>query len=174
MWGRSLAFALALLALAGCGTKTASPAAPAVFHVTSPQVTNGVFPKSATCDGGDHRPSLMWTSAPTSTKGFVIELLDSDVPGGTFTHWLLYNIPAGTKAVGGSLPKGSVQGYNEFGKRAYNGPCPPAGPSHHYHFYVIALDTDVHINGAVDRYNLEAAMENHIIGRAELAATYKR
>jgi Raf kinase inhibitor-like YbhB/YbcL family protein len=171
MWARCLVFAVAWIAMAACASSSAPAAAP--FHVSSVELKEGVFPKSATCNGGDHRPTLSWTKAPSGTKGFVIELIDSDAPGGTFTHWLLYNIPAATTQIGQALPKGSVQGYNEFGKRAYSGPCPPSGQLHHYHIYVVALDQDLHIPAPVDRFNLEAALHGHVLGKAELVATYK-
>jgi Raf kinase inhibitor-like YbhB/YbcL family protein len=172
MWGRGVVLALAAVTLVGCGSSTASAAAP--FRVTSPQITRGGFPWGATCDGGDHRPNLLWVHPPSGVQGYALELIDIDAPGGTFTHWLLYDIPGNSTSIGSNLPKGSVEGYNEFGKHTYSGPCPPRGHLHHYYFYVIALDQAVHISGPVDRYNLEATIHSHVIGRAELVATYKR
>jgi phosphatidylethanolamine-binding protein (PEBP) family uncharacterized protein len=42
-------------------------------------------------------------------------------------HWVVENIPAATTTSdeGGSPAGGTV-------KTAYKGPCPPAGPPHHY------------------------------------------
>jgi phosphatidylethanolamine-binding protein (PEBP) family uncharacterized protein len=63
-------------------------------------------------------------------------MLDPDAPGGTFTHWLVYGIPPGISSLT-AVPAGAGEGVNDFGRRAYGGPCPPRGAAHHYHFVAL-------------------------------------
>lgn len=105
---------------------------------------------------------------------------DSDAPIGTFTHWLIWNIdptqeipervPQGDKI---SKPVKALQGKNNFGKKGYNGPCPPGG-KHRYYFKVYGLDTELDLPPGSDKGKLEDAMERHIIKYGEAMATYKR
>ena len=64
----------------------------------------GEFPKRETCDGQNTSPQLAWSGAPPATKAFALILDDPDAPGGTFTHWLVWNIPAGTQVEKHCLP----------------------------------------------------------------------
>src|SRR5205085_1909036 len=65
---------------------------------------------------------------------FIME--DPDAPRGVLTHWLLWNIPVTNMIEENSVP--GIQGTNSFGKRQYNGPCPPSGV-HRYYFKIYAL-----------------------------------
>ena len=77
--------------------------------VASPDLPVGTFPREFTCDGADRLPRRQWSTPPSGTRELVIEMLDPDTPGGTFTA-------------------GAAEGVNDFGRRGYCGPCPPRGP----------------------------------------------
>jgi len=63
---------------------------------------------------------------------------DPDAPSGTFTHWVVFNLPVTTRGITrGRLPAGAAQAQNGRGQAAYTGPCPPSG-THHYRFTVYA------------------------------------
>jgi len=63
---------------------------------------------------------------------------DPDAPSGTFTHWVVFNLLAGsTGSANGHIPAGAAQAQNGRGQAAYTGPCPPSG-THHYRFTVYA------------------------------------
>ena len=47
-----------------------------------------------TCDGVDVSPPLAWSGAPAGTRSFALIADDPDAPGGTWVHWVLYNLPA--------------------------------------------------------------------------------
>src|ERR1700757_2753051 len=85
----------------------------------------GKIPKEYTCDGEDVSPPLSWSGAPYGTKSYVIIMEDPDAPGGTFTHWVLYDLPAETRELpqairkAEQLPNGSRQGINDFGEIGY-------------------------------------------------------
>jgi Raf kinase inhibitor-like YbhB/YbcL family protein len=57
---------------------------------------------------------------------------DPDAPNGTFTHWVVFNLPASSTGIAnGRIPAGAAQAQNGRGQAAYTGPCPPSG-THHY------------------------------------------
>src|SRR5690349_18492608 len=61
---------------------------------SSPDISNhGDVPSKFTCDGEDLVPTLKWSDAPANTQSFVVIVDDPDAPGGTWTHWVLFNIP---------------------------------------------------------------------------------
>jgi Raf kinase inhibitor-like YbhB/YbcL family protein len=111
----------------------------AVFTLSSPAFGNGgMIPVRYTCDGANVSPALRWSNPPAGTRSFTLTMQDPDVPQGIFTHWVVTGIPATRR----SLPAGAHpqrQGLNDFGKRGYSGPCPPAGQTHHYIFEIRAI-----------------------------------
>lgn len=140
------------------------------------------IPSEFTCDGEDINPPIFIGHIDSKVKTLVIIMDDPDAPGGTFTHWIAWNIPPL-----GEIPKGvpkqgtveapirMIQGRNDFGKIGYGGPCPPRGHGvHHYHFKVYALDTELHLKPGASRKELERAMEGHIIQVGELVGLYER
>jgi Raf kinase inhibitor-like YbhB/YbcL family protein len=167
---------LAILPLTGCGGSTVNDPPhreSAPLTVTSPDLTGGTFPREFTCDGANRRPRLEWSTPPPGTQELAIELLDPDAPGGTFTHWLAYGIPPGITSLA-AVPARAADGVNDFGLRGYGGPCPPRGAAHHYHFVVLALDTQLGLAAGATRRDLESRMRGHVLGRGELIATYRR
>jgi Raf kinase inhibitor-like YbhB/YbcL family protein len=100
-------------------------------------------------------------------------MLDPDAPGGTFTHWLVYRIPPGITSLA-AMPPGAAEGVNDFGRRGYEGPCPPRAAAHHYHFVVLALDTPLGLPAGARRSDLDARISGHVLGSGELIATYRR
>jgi len=110
---------------------------------------------------------------PSGTQELAIEMLDPDAPGDTFTHWLVYGMPPNISSLA-AVPAGAAEGVNDFGRRGYEGPCPPRGAAHHYHFVVLALDTRLGLPAAATKSDLEARSSGHVLGRGELVATYQR
>ena len=102
---------------------------------------------------------------------------DPDAPGGTWVHWVLFNIPGNARSLLGNLPPdaqladGSIQGVNSFGRNDYGGPCPPSG-THRYFFKLYALDTTLSLDESAGKDEVLAAMEGHILAQAELMGTY--
>ncbi len=84
---------------------------------------------------------------------------DPDAPGGTFTHWIVWNIPPTTKIEENSAP--GKQGANDFDKTNYGGPCPPSG-RHRYYFKLYALDTMLNLKDEASREELISEMQSHI------------
>jgi Raf kinase inhibitor-like YbhB/YbcL family protein len=140
------------------------------------------IPMVHTCDGADRSPPLAWSGAPARAAGFALIVDDPDAPGGTWVHWVLYDLPAGTTGLAADVPKverlpalgGAVQGRNDFRTLGWGGPCPPPGPAHHYVFKVYALSAPVGLKPGATKEDLEHTMAGRVLEYAELVGTYAR
>jgi Raf kinase inhibitor-like YbhB/YbcL family protein len=177
-----LAFLLAAPFLAGCRHSEPAMAAVASATITlsSTSLQDGRVPREFTCDGSDASPPLKWTAVPNGTRSLALTVTDLDAPDGTFTHWVLFNMPAGSGGLpqglpkDGLLPDGSRQGRNDFGKVGYGGPCPPSGNPHRYVFTLYALDSALDVNEGSSRSQVESAMNGHVLAQGEMTASYGR
>ena len=154
---------------------------PMSFTISSPGFTNGGdIPKKFTCDDADRSPQLTWTEPPRGTKTFAILVDDPDAPVGNWNHWAIWNLPASLRELAegigkdAHLPDGSQQGMNDFHKIGYNGPCPPAGKPHRYHFKIFALDAKLNLDLKAGKPELERAIKGHVLAQAEWMGKYKR
>jgi Raf kinase inhibitor-like YbhB/YbcL family protein len=145
------------------------------MKIESPAFENNQpIPSKYTCDGEDVNPPLKISDVPEDAKSLVLIVDDPDAPLGTFTHWIVWNIDPKTNFIEeNSVPVGAIVGVNDFGKNSYGGPCPPSG-THHYHFKLYALDTTLNLDKDSKKNDLEKAMENHILEKAEIIGIYKR
>jgi phosphatidylethanolamine-binding protein (PEBP) family uncharacterized protein len=95
------------------------------FTLTSSAFHDGeTIPRQFTCDGDDVAPPLAWSDPPESTRSFALVMEDPDAPGGTFTHWLLCDIPAATTELRDQA--GGTAFKNSFGRAAYGPALRPA------------------------------------------------
>jgi len=150
------------------------------MQVRSPSFeSGGPIPKKHTGEGEDVSPALAWSEAPQGTKSFAVLCHDPDAPLVTpghygFVHWVLYNVP-GTAT---GLPEGITQhtsGANDFGGEGYGGPMPPEGHgTHHYFFWVLALDVAPEIEPGLTLWALLEKLEPHVLGMNRLVGTYSR
>jgi Raf kinase inhibitor-like YbhB/YbcL family protein len=150
------------------------------FQITSPAFTTGsTIAEKYSCTGENVSPPLRWSGVPDAAKTLALVMDDPGAPRGTFTHWVVYNLPPSSSGVDGaqphepSLPGGGRQGINSTGTLGYFGPCPPPGPAHHYHFRLFALDTDINLDKAT-AVAVEDAMRGHIKASAETIGTFAR
>jgi Raf kinase inhibitor-like YbhB/YbcL family protein len=142
------------------------------FSLTSPDFKdNDHIPDIFTCKGQDRIPTLNWENPPKGTQSFALTMLDPEATHGTFTHWVLYNIPASITHLNKDKVSG-VQGMNTTNKAEYKGPCPPSG-THHYIFTLYALDTLLDLPEAASLQQLTDRMQSHILGAAKLTGLYK-
>jgi Raf kinase inhibitor-like YbhB/YbcL family protein len=130
------------------------------------------MPERYTCDGQNVNPPLWTEDVPASAKSLALVLEDPDAPRGTFTHWVVWNIPPETREIQmGMLPEGAKQGVNDFKRSQYGGPCPPSG-THRYVFKLFALNSKLDLKGNAKKADLERAMKGHILAEAQLIALY--
>ena len=135
---------------------------------------NGQIPKKYTCDGSDINPPLKFEEVPANARSLALIVDDPDAPMGTWVHWVVWNIAPKTAEIKeNSVPKGSIQGVNDFRKHAYGGPCPPSG-THRYFFKLYALDMPLNMSASAGKTALESSMKGHILAEAQLLGLYER
>ena len=152
-----------------------------IMQLTSSAFTHQTsIPARYTCEGKDLSPPLAWTEPPPGTKSFALIVDDPDAPAGTWVHWVLYNVPTGSRSLPEGLAKtptltdGSQAGLNDFHRSGCAGPCPPAGPAHHYSFRLYALDTVLNLPTETRKADLERGLQGHVLTHAELIGLYRR
>jgi Raf kinase inhibitor-like YbhB/YbcL family protein len=152
-----------------------------VIPISSPAFGDGGgIPVQYTADGRNDSPPLEWGDPPAETRSFALVCDDPDAPRGTFTHWVVWNLPADCRRLGsgqppaGSMDGGARQGKNGFGRLGYGGPAPPPGPQHRYLFKLYALNTVLGLDGGASKENLLEAIRNHVIGEGILTGMYGR
>ncbi|HVN64364.1 MAG TPA: YbhB/YbcL family Raf kinase inhibitor-like protein [Candidatus Binataceae bacterium] len=168
-----------LISILGCGVSLSQPP----FAVTSSAFSSGaVIPAEYACTGDNRSPALSWEGAPSNTAAFALIAEDPDAPGGIFIHWVVFDLPGSEKSLAagisrsGTISSGGRQGVNSFGRIGYDGPCPPRGQVHHYHFRLLALDAPIgaHLSGQTNAAAVEAAAAGHILATAEMIGTFNR
>lgn len=141
------------------------------FSITSKSFKDGeLIPKKHTCQGQDVSPELSWTNSPNGTKSFALICNDPDASCGTWTHWLVKNIPPTTT----SIPEDSLIGeevITSWGSKKWKGPMPPSG-THHYFFKLYALSVDKMNATTLAAFYKEC--ESFKIGEAVLLGKYKK
>jgi len=151
------------------------------LYVTSTAFQEGEkIPDKYTCQGQDISPPLAWSEPPEGTRSFVLIMNDPDAPGGTFTHWVIFNIPSNSRGLPEAVPTETqlsdrtVQGKNDFGRIGYGGPCPPPGRAHRYKFTLYALDQLFDLKAGVSKKQILDAMQGHVFAQGELTGMYQR
>jgi Raf kinase inhibitor-like YbhB/YbcL family protein len=158
----------------------ATAARAAELSIASPVFESGAaIPRDHTCDGKDASPPLVWRDVPERTKAFALIVDDPDAPAGTWTHWVLYDLPASTTVLPIGVPMenavaGGKQGKNDFHHIGYNGPCPPPGRLHHYRFMLYALGAPTGLAAGASKADVEKAVTGHSLAQATLVGTYGR
>jgi Raf kinase inhibitor-like YbhB/YbcL family protein len=146
------------------------------LQVKSPAFTDGqTIPTKYTCDGENISPPLEWSGQPKDTKSVAVICDDPDAPSGTFTHWVLYNVPGDTHRLSEGSPGTGVEGRNSFEQTGFGGPCPPSKDgAHRYIFRVYALDVESLGRPGMSQEDVEGAMRGHILAKGQLMGRYQR
>lgn len=148
--------------------------------VTKAFPKGGDIPSKYSCSGEDVSPSLSWSGAPAETKSFALIVEDPDAPSGTFTHWIVYDLPAATRQLPENVSRtddlsgGGRQGRNDFHRVGYGGPCPPPGRPHRYFFKLYALNAALNLPAGASKREVESAMRSRILAQAELMGKFAR
>lgn len=149
------------------------------FTLCSPTFAMGKkIPILYTHWGADVSPPLQWENPPEGTRSFALIMEDPDAPGGTWVHWIIYNIFHDHKELEANLTHKAImeygikQGYNSWNTLGYRGPAPPSG-THHYYFRLYALDILLNLD-TPRRSRLLSSMRGHVLGQTEFMGIYKR
>jgi len=137
----------------------------------------GGIPRKYTCDGDNTNPPLQIWDVPKHARSLALIMEDPDAMGGTFTHWILFNILPETNEIlecpGNTSPILGTSGMNDSGTTKYFGPCPPMGV-HRYIITLYALDTELKLVAGATKSHLIQEMVGHVISEARLMCTYLR
>ncbi len=137
------------------------------------------IPTRYSCNGMNLSPPLNWENIPEDTVSIALILEDPDAPGGLFTHWIIFNLPADIMGLpehvmGRELmDDGSKHGMNDFGLVGYSGPCPPRG-THHYFFKIYALDMKLDLPPLIKRGEFLEAIKDHVLDKGQLMGVFTR
>ena len=152
-----------------------------VITVTSTAfVASGAIPIQYSKYGADMSPPLAWSGIPSGTVSLALTCEDPDAPGGTWDHWIIYNIPATytglpeNVATISRLTGDVLQGTNSFTDIGYGGPQPPppTGTVHRYFFTVYALNSMLADTPGWDKNTLLLNMVGKIQAQGQLMGTY--
>ncbi len=165
----------------GAATQQVAPGgkAPAFTLQVDGLAPGAALPASYTCTGPGGSPAISWTNVPEAAKSLVLVLDDPDAPRGTFTHWIVYNIPPSATGIPPAvtpereLPGGGTQGLNSRGTAGYTPPCPPAGSPHRYIFQLYAVDSLIDAPAA-NRDAIGEALKGHVVGEAQVVTIFGR
>jgi Raf kinase inhibitor-like YbhB/YbcL family protein len=138
------------------------------MKVTSPSFDNdGFLTERFTHEGDGVNPALRIEEIPGNAKSLVLEMDDVDAPGGSFNHWIVFDIPVVSFIAEDSIP--GKQGTSSAKRKNYAGPRPPSGV-HRYNFRVYALDTVLGMPDGASKDDILKALQGHILDRAETVA----
>jgi Raf kinase inhibitor-like YbhB/YbcL family protein len=151
------------------------------FELTSSAFKEGErIPDRYTCEGEDVSPPLHWSVPPAATKSFVVIADDPDAPGGTWVHWVIYNLSLDLRGLPESIPakdhwlNGALQGLTDFKRVGYGGPCPPPGKPHRYYFKLYALDAVLNLKPRTTKIQVLEACKGHVLAEAQLMGRFGR
>jgi len=169
---------LVILMLVGCKnqarTDSEGGAVDMSIQVTSIFNDGGKITQVYTCDGGNVSPPLSWTGIPSNTASLALIMDDPDAPGGTWVHWVLYNLPPDLTGIEQGKSGGGKEGINDFKDLGYGGPCPPKGTTHRYYIKVYALDTMLDLKSGATKAQVENLMRGHILAQGQLVGKFGR
>ncbi len=170
-------FSYSVLSLKNVGYDPAPPLPASGFRLSSSAFQeNATIPRLYSCQGSNLSPPLEWSGPPTGAQSFALIMDDPDAPGGTFTHWLLWDIPASTRVLpqGFQVGQTGVSGIGEGGP-GYFGPCPPTGPAHRYVFKLFAVGVpSLGLAAGAGREAVERALTGRTLGEARYTGLYAR
>ncbi|MFH1330914.1 MAG: YbhB/YbcL family Raf kinase inhibitor-like protein [Actinomycetota bacterium] len=141
------------------------------MKLSSPAFGPGeAIPSRFTCDGADVSPALDIAGIPEGTACLALVMDDPDAPGGTWDHWVAYDIPV-TTAVPEAVRSLGIAGRNSWRRPGYGGPCPPFG-EHRYFFRVYALDGPLGLPAGASKKQILEAVKGHVLAEASLMGRY--
>ena len=146
------------------------------MQISSPAFpANGVIPQKYTCEGEGIQPPLRITEVPDTTQALALIVDDPDAPVGLFTHWLVWNIEPDITDIEEDVTwENASEGTNSGGQLGWMAPCPPVDTGvHHYRFQLFALNSPLDLKEGAKRDEVEKAIEECEVARAELVGEYR-
>ena len=166
--------------------------APETITVTSNVFDHhGMVPEAYSAYGDNTSIDLSWDNLPSGTVQLAVicddpKVVELGMMPTPFVHWVAYNIPASASGLPAGLPAdaelsgvagldGMINGLNGTSRPGYFGPRPPVnGQLHAYHFRVYAIDADLDLEAGLNKDDLLAAIDGHILATGILMGHYER
>jgi Raf kinase inhibitor-like YbhB/YbcL family protein len=166
--------------------------APETITVTSSAFDHhGTVPEEYSAYGDNKSIDLSWSNLPAGTVQLALicddpEVVTIGMMETPFPHWVAYNIPASATGLPEGMTKeavvtgvadldGMINGLNGTRQSGYFGPRPPVnGHLHAYHFRVYAIDSDLELDEGLNKDELLAAIEGHVLATGMLMGHYER
>ncbi len=148
------------------------------FILRSPAFEDGgTLPIEFTGDGASITPPLTWSGVPAGTKSLAL-IMHHIAPDMTKWYWVLYNIPPETTSLPKNVAGIGVMGNNSVNHQTSYAPPHSKGPGTKTYIltlYALSAAPALTVPPAqVTREVLLAAMQDHLLGSAELKVTYTR
>ncbi len=140
----------------------------------------GRIPPRFTADGEDRSPRVEFAGVGDNVRAFALIFDDPDAPGGTWDHWVIYNIPGAARELAAGiardevLPDGARQGRNSWDEIGYRGPSPPPGKPHRYILHLYALSQPIRVLPGLTAAALRDAVRPNVVSSATYTGTYGR
>lgn len=145
-----------------------------MLMLSSPAFKNdGAIPPKYTCDGAGTSLPLAFGNVPAGARSLALIMDDPDAPGGTYDHWVVYDIPPQTSEVPEGQRVPGTAGMNSSGSTGYFGPCPPSG-THRYVLTLYALDEPLGLPEGQTKEDVLAQLNGHVLEQATLTGRYAR
>jgi len=147
---------------------------------------HGTMPLEYSAYGDNKSPDISWSDLPDGTMQLAL-VLDDPIPGmpQPFVHWVAYNISPAAGMIPDNVSKdpavtgvealdGMINGINGIRRAGYFGPRPPDESLHAYHFRIYALDAKLNLAEGLNKVDLLAAIEGHVLGTGMLMGHFKK
>lgn len=135
----------------------------------------GALPAKNHHQKGNRSPDLAFHDVPEGTKSLALVCDDSDSPSGTWSLWVVWDIPPASKGLREGIPPLDTvpdtchQGVNDYGSTGWGGPCPPDGTgTHRYVFTLLALDMAVGPRKGLTKAALLDTIGGHVLAEASI------
>ena len=130
---------------------------------------NEALPTQYTCYGQKMSPPLAWSGFPKEANCFALICEDPDAVGGTFIHWVVYNIPRDVTAFPENGSIAGSMGLTSGHTAAWYPACPPKGTGkHRYIFTLYALKKEFGLTRATHQQFVEALRQEGYLAKATL------
>lgn len=166
--------------------------APETITVTSSAFDHhGMVPEEYSAYGENKSIDLSWSNLPAGTVQLALicddpEVVTIGMMETPFPHWVAYNIPATAAGLPEDMTKeamvtgvagleGMINGLNGTRRPGYFGPRPPVnGHLHAYHYRVYAIDANLDLEAGLNKDELLAAIDGHVLATGMLMGHYER
>lgn len=148
---------------------------PSTITVISTAFADGEpVPTRYTCDGDNVSPPLWWHGVPADAEALALVVDDPDAPRGTFTHWVVLDVPTDVTAVDeAGTPAGGGRGGKPRRPVVVLRAVPPSG-THHYRFTVFALSSPTGLAAGAALHTALRAVHDRASARGRMTGTYRR